>query len=172
HEEKRRNRESRAEDGVAAAGHAFQSRVESCHDGDRSEDSGEDERRKARSEQTEERGVKVRGQRPEPVHDVAIEKLSARQRIRNDPLPTRIDDRVAPLPPRDDPEDRGGGGNCEEEDRSLQPCRNRGGSRARGFRSRGDSRRDRGTAVRGRGDAARASAAVLKLHFFYFNPAG
>jgi len=57
---------------------------------------GQDETRVVRPECPREHRLDVRRQRAEPVHDVAIQHVAPRQRVRHDPLASGVDQRVGP----------------------------------------------------------------------------
>ena len=85
----------------------------------------------------QERRLEIGRERTEPVDDVAVEQLPARQRVRHDPLAARIDERVGPLAAGDDEEKDGSG---RREDRSEA-------TEQRADRSHGATSADHGASV-------------------------
>src|SRR6202040_571327 len=71
------------------------------------------------SEELEEQRLEVRREGPKPVDDVSIQKLATDERVRDDPLPARVDERIRPTAPRH-----------HEEGRGRERDRNRGGREA------------------------------------------
>src|SRR5215470_830433 len=97
HEDERRNRERGPKERLPPAAHTAQRPVKRCQRAEGTGDARNHESDEARSERLEEERLEVGRERTEPVNDVAIEELAARQRVRVHPLRSGIDDRIRPL---------------------------------------------------------------------------
>ena len=128
HEEERRDRQRRPENRLAPARHAAERRVENGENEEARRNAGRHQRRETRAEQAEETGLEVGSERAEPIDDVPVEQGSPRERVRDDPFAPRVDQGIRPLPPGNDPERGGRGGEEGERESSCRPSRPRRGA--------------------------------------------
>src|SRR5262245_35035273 len=133
HEDESRNGERGPEKSLTPAADPAQRPVQSRKRDERTGDARYHERDEARPEQLQEERLEVWSEGTEPVDDVPVQQLAAGQGVRVHPLRSGIDDRIRPLPQRNQKERGGGGEDRGETGDAGERDPPRSGRRAQGF---------------------------------------